>query len=427
MTTPTGMQNTLSIAERRALRAQEQEAKLAKEAADRKRAELEAQGISGGYESPRMILSKIIRNPENPRDELTEVEDLAASIREVGVTTAITLIASETFAAAYPEHASLVAGTPYVAVNGNRRHRASELAGEEDIPFTVNTRATTREDIATIALVENIQRVDLTPMEEARTVADLLAVYKRNVRVAERLGKSEGWVSQRLKLVNLTPEFQAEVEAGKLLVEDARVLGRKPKEEQPEARERLRVERQQKAAQKATRTPRKKTTQADSEQKQQAPAIPVQTPTTQPLPTPPAENKSDQGSLESAASAGRQAACRLAVGAGDEGDDVTPVLLAAMLNPAASEQARVLAQSWLDGQEGSPTATDFAIVLSGSDYTPRRTTAALALALAHCEIHAMSQARDESVRAYVRWLAKHAGYSPAAHERDLLAATAATA
>lgn len=230
MTTPTGMQNSLSIAERRRLRQQEQEAARAKQAAAE-------QGITGPPDAARMDLSKIIRNPENPRDDLSEVEELAASIREVGVTQAITLIPASTFVAAYPEHAETVNGFPYVVVNGNRRHRASELAEETDIPFTVNTRATTRVDIATVALVENVHRVDLTPMEEARTVAELKEVYGRAALVAKRLSKSEGWVSQRLKLMNLTDEFQSEVESGKLLVEDARVLGRAKPEDQPVVRE----------------------------------------------------------------------------------------------------------------------------------------------------------------------------------------------
>ncbi|WP_329317380.1 ParB/RepB/Spo0J family partition protein (plasmid) [Streptomyces sp. NBC_01278] len=415
MTTPTGMQNSLSIAERRRLRQQEQEAARAKQAAAE-------QGITGPPDAARMDLSKIIRNPENPRDDLSEVEELAASIREVGVTQAITLIPASTFVAAYPEHAETVNGFPYVVVNGNRRHRASELAEETDIPFTVNTRATTRVDIATVALVENVHRVDLTPMEEARTVAELKEVYGRAALVAKRLSKSEGWVSQRLKLMNLTDEFQSEVESGKLLVEDARVLGRAKPEDQPVVREELRAKR---AAKKAA-APRKAKAEAE--------AKPV------PQPVVPSQPQPADGGMATAADTGdsglqqnseetsaRRAACQLVVSAGDEGDDTTAVLVAAMLRPVPAAEAQALAREWLSEEDDSTNGPDFAIVLSGSDYTPGRRTAALALALAHCELHTASQAQDESVRAYLQWLAKYAGYSPTASERDFLNAAAATA
>lgn len=123
----------------------------------------------------------------------------------------------------------------------------------------------------------------------------------------------------------------------------------------------------------------------------------------------------------------RRAACQLVVSAGDEGDDTTAVLVAAMLRPVPAAEAQALAREWLSEEDDSTNGPDFAIVLSGSDYTPGRRTAALALALAHCELHTASQAQDESVRAYLQWLAKYAGYSPTASERDFLNAAAATA
>jgi ParB/RepB/Spo0J family partition protein len=175
-------------------------------------------------------------NPDNPRETLRDLEGLASTIKDRGILQDLVLVPRENWLTAHPEHAKPVkdggiGDKPFVILIGHRRRHAGELAGLVEGPVKVREDAagTSRQD----ALIENVQRDDLSPMEEAHAIRDLMEEESLSQgRVAAVLGKSPGWVSQRLALLGLRPELQQALAAGALRVEDARRLGKLPHEQQ---------------------------------------------------------------------------------------------------------------------------------------------------------------------------------------------------
>lgn len=156
-------------------------------------------------------IAAISRNPYQPRQgvELAQLEQLAASIAEHGVLQPI-----------------LVTQTPngYRLVAGERRLRAAELAGLDRIPALVRTVAE-QEQLA-FALVENLQRSDLSPLEEARAfrqLADDFGLTQEDV--ARRVGRSRSAVANTVRLLDLPPAIQAAVANGAITEGHARALG----------------------------------------------------------------------------------------------------------------------------------------------------------------------------------------------------------
>ncbi|MEV4616932.1 ParB/RepB/Spo0J family partition protein [Kitasatospora sp. NPDC049258] len=365
MSTP-GLQNNLSLAERRRLRQQQQEAAGPKVTAE---------------------LGELAPNPANPRNDLTKLDELADSFRRSGVAQALTVIPGTTFVAAFPEYAATVAPTLFVVVNGNRRLAAAPIAGLTQVPITINTTATTRTDILVLALAENIQREDLAPLEELETIETLKGLLDTYAAVATALGKSEGWVSQRRRLGNLAPELQDELRAGKLKIEDARELG---KTKDHAAQRAARAAQLTEAAEKKKAGEKPKGRAAA---KKKAATVPHQGGQQQP----------------SESSTARRTACQEAL-TGEPADD-TAVVLAALQVAVDPGSAQALAAEWL----AAVGAGDTFHAVVGEE--PRQ--AALALALARCEL-ASTLVEGVPVREYVGWLVAHVGYEATADEQKLL-------
>ncbi|MFF3505419.1 ParB/RepB/Spo0J family partition protein [Streptomyces sp. NPDC003247] len=173
-------------------------------------------------------------NPFNPRDELTEIEETAESLRAKGQIQPVTVVRRAAFLGAYPgQEDKLGEEAEYVVVDGNRRLAAAQLAGLVELRIDVNDDlAATAADILESALIANIHRVDVPPMDQANAIQDLVKVHGSQGAVARRLGKTAAWVSQRMALLELTPDLQRQVETGELKVEPARRIGRLPKNEQ---------------------------------------------------------------------------------------------------------------------------------------------------------------------------------------------------
>jgi ParB family chromosome partitioning protein len=111
----------------------------------------------------------------------------------------------------------------YVLIAGERRWRAAKRAGLPEIPAVV--RETTGRSTLVEALVENVQRQDLTPLEEAHAYQQLLENYGMNQeQVAERVGKSRPAISNTLRLLQLPSVVQEMVDAGELSAGHARAL-----------------------------------------------------------------------------------------------------------------------------------------------------------------------------------------------------------
>ncbi|MEV5176852.1 ParB/RepB/Spo0J family partition protein [Streptomyces flaveolus] len=178
-------------------------------------------------------LTQLASNPFNPRDELTEIEETAESLRVKGQIQPVTVARRAAFLNAHPGQETAIGEAEYVVIDGNRRLAAAQLAGLTELRIDVNDDlAASAADILEAALIANIHRVDVPPMDQAKAIQQLVRVHGSQGQVAKRLGKTPAWVSQRLALLELTPDLQEKVETGELKVESARRIGRLPKEEQ---------------------------------------------------------------------------------------------------------------------------------------------------------------------------------------------------
>jgi ParB family chromosome partitioning protein len=121
-------------------------------------------------------------------------------------------------------------GEKYQIIAGERRWRACERAGLEKVP--VRILATTDQEAIELALVENLQRDDLNPIEAAYGYRNLLVTYEMTqAEVAERIGKSRVAITNTMRLLDLSPEIQEMVFKGKLSAGAARaILGVKDSE-----------------------------------------------------------------------------------------------------------------------------------------------------------------------------------------------------
>lgn len=185
-----------------------------------------------------VALAALAHNPYNPREELTDIEETAASLRAKGQIQPVSVARRAAFLATHPGQEEALGEADYVVIDGNRRLAAAALAGLAELRIDVNDDLVSSEaDTLEAALVANIHRVDVPPLDQARAIQQLLAKHGSQGEVARRLGKTPAWVSQRLALLELRPELQEKVEAGELKVEPARRIGRMPKEQQVAAAE----------------------------------------------------------------------------------------------------------------------------------------------------------------------------------------------
>ncbi|MBU3829793.1 MAG: ParB/RepB/Spo0J family partition protein [Candidatus Limosilactobacillus merdavium] len=158
-------------------------------------------------------LSLIRPNPYQPRRTFDQkaLRELASSIQESGVFQPIILRQPD------PKLKR------YELIAGERRFRASKLAHQETIPAII--RQMSDEKMMEVAVLENLQREDLTPLEEAQayqTLMDKLSLTQ--AQVAERLGKSRPYIANYLRLLGLPNEIKELVSAGKLSMGQARTL-----------------------------------------------------------------------------------------------------------------------------------------------------------------------------------------------------------
>ncbi|WP_438490748.1 ParB/RepB/Spo0J family partition protein [Streptomyces sp. S186] len=184
--------------------------------------------------SSKLSLKLISENPDNPREHVGDVSDLAQSMLEVGLVNAISLVTVDAYLAERPDRASdLKDGARYVVVDGHRRFAAAHEAGLQEIKYTVDDAfATSDEKLLEAAFVANVHGENMTELEEANALKKLVKFYGSQRKAAQRLGISQGLISQRLSLLRLDPALQAELEAGERTVEHVRGLGKLPPQQQ---------------------------------------------------------------------------------------------------------------------------------------------------------------------------------------------------
>lgn len=175
--------------------------------------------IPGGYSQPEResgILEappeKIIPNPRQPRVQMdeTELQGLADSIREHGILQPL-----------------VVSHDPqsdrYVLIAGERRLRAAQLAGLETVPIMI--RQASEQQRLELALIENVQRADLSPLETAQAYHYLIDEFGlTHEEVASRVGKSRESVTNTLRLVKLPAEIKQGLANGEISEGHARAL-----------------------------------------------------------------------------------------------------------------------------------------------------------------------------------------------------------
>lgn len=158
-------------------------------------------------------LSAIRPNPYQPRRVFDKgaLNELAKSIKESGVFQPIIV--------RKPDPAL----DRYEIIAGERRFRASKLAGQETIPAIV--RDFDDERMMEVAVLENLQREDLTPLEEAQAYATLMdKLSMTQAQVAKRLGKSRPYIANYLRLLGLPDEVKQLLQSKKLSMGQARTL-----------------------------------------------------------------------------------------------------------------------------------------------------------------------------------------------------------
>lgn len=164
-----------------------------------------------GGEQPLLIpVEAIDPSPFQPRTRFSEqaLEELAGSIRSSGILQPVIVRRI---------------GSRYQLVAGERRWRAAMRAGLQQIPALV--REFTDEMALQVALIENLQREDLNPIEEARVYAQLVEQFGlTQEEVAQRTGRERATVANALRLLRLEPEIRTLIEQGKLTAGHGRAL-----------------------------------------------------------------------------------------------------------------------------------------------------------------------------------------------------------
>lgn len=197
-------------------KAKEPEPKVSRETSEAE-PEVELQPVQGGY-LDELRLDAIVPNAHQPRtifdeDDLRELSD---SIREVGVLQPIVV--------------RRLSPSQYELVMGERRWRASKLAGLETIPAIVKT--TSDNDMLRDALLENLHRVALNPLEEAAAYQQMIDEFGlTQQQLSKSISKSRPQIANTLRLLNLPVTVQKKVASGVLSAGHARALLALPTEE----------------------------------------------------------------------------------------------------------------------------------------------------------------------------------------------------
>ena len=150
-------------------------------------------------------------SPLNPRSDLGEIGELAASITSLGIIQPLTVRPTD--------------DGRYLLVAGERRYAAALAAGLTEVPAIV--REMDDKSALAIALVENCQRRDLSPTDEARAYRQLIAEHGYTQRsLAKQIGRSQSHIAKRLALLDLPEDIRSQVDSGGITLPDAAELAR---------------------------------------------------------------------------------------------------------------------------------------------------------------------------------------------------------
>jgi ParB family chromosome partitioning protein len=178
------------------------------EIVDKKRAEKK---ITSQPNSPANLpIENIIPNQNQPRKDFSpdELSSLASSIKETGIIQPILVRKND---------------DSYEIVAGERRWRAAQIANIHEVPVVI--KELTNEEVVKLSIIENIQRVDLNPIEEANSYNQLIKDFGyTQEKVASSLGKSRSYITNSLRLLSLPQSVIKHVQEGKISSGHARAI-----------------------------------------------------------------------------------------------------------------------------------------------------------------------------------------------------------
>lgn len=176
------------------------------------------------------VVAEITRHPLNPRGEVTEgVDELAASIREMGILEPLVVASRAAFLEARPELAEQIPQPArWVLIAGERRLRAAAVAGLRTVPTVSGDHLMADRVDVEAMVVENVQREALTPVQEACAFQVLTQAGQSQRTIAKRVGRNQSHIARRLRLLRLPADALDAIQADKLSVKEAETLAGVP-------------------------------------------------------------------------------------------------------------------------------------------------------------------------------------------------------
>jgi ParB family chromosome partitioning protein len=181
-------------------------------------------------------LDDLTPSPRNPRDEDLDTDpataELAASMHQIGQQQPAVVVSREVYLQRWPEDVGRIP-TQWVLMIGSRRKAGARKNGWATLECVTREHITPDlEQLGDLAFHENVHRKDINPLRLAFYLADQLEVHGTEAAVAAKVGKTQPWVNQMLKLLKLTPELQGLVKTGDLNASVGRDLARLSRKEQ---------------------------------------------------------------------------------------------------------------------------------------------------------------------------------------------------
>lgn len=155
-------------------------------------------------------LSELVANPYQPRRQFSEesINELAQTLNKEGLLQPIVVRQK---------------AEKYEIIAGERRFRAAQALGWETIPAIINNMSD--DQAASLALIENLQREDLNPIDEAQAYSNLMQLNNlTQVELAKEVGKSQSYVANKLRLLKLTPKVQSYLASKQITARHGRAL-----------------------------------------------------------------------------------------------------------------------------------------------------------------------------------------------------------
>jgi ParB family transcriptional regulator, chromosome partitioning protein len=166
-------------------------------------------------------VDRIKPNPFQPRKEFDEaaLKSLAESIRQYGVLQPLTVTKKET------ERPGEGIFVEYELIAGERRLRASKIAGVAQVPCVIRTSDQSDQEKLELAIIENLQREDLNPVDRAKAFQQLAAQFNlKHIDIGKKIGKSREYVSNTLRILNLPQDMLDALAAGEIVEGHTRPL-----------------------------------------------------------------------------------------------------------------------------------------------------------------------------------------------------------